>query len=63
MHATLIPGADGGTSLPDSAGSVRAGLKQPAERREGNFVVGCLIGGAVASVLWVGIGFALYSLL
>ena len=68
MGASVTHSSNSGDSVPERAlpASTRHGRSEPRRplaQREGNFVVGCLIGVAVATALWVAIGFAIYSIL
>ena len=69
MNMSLMARADGVQSLrdgesPDAAASEQARPDRfPPKRHDGNFVTGCLVGGAIASLVWAAIGFAVYRLL
>ena len=66
MHVSLASPANSGApdrTLPDAEAHAHTGRELSPKRHDGNFVTGCLVGAACATVLWAAIGYAFYSLL
>ena len=64
MDVSLTSPANGIVSDREAARPAHAGPERvPAVRREGNFVVGCLVGCVLSGILWAAIGLVVYHLL